>query len=282
MITQQLSARLAKLEGEVKGIGNLTRNQIGTISAIIVAASINIGVSFLDQSYDIPALTWLKEQETILAIDLGVRLREIADYNTSRFVSMPQGVVMIGLTPTQTQQYIQTVILTESSGNQYVINDWGYAGIGQFGASALVSVGLVSKTKFNAARKAGVLRGRDGYIGQKQWLANPSNWLIQGGQKAFLANKQLQIAAMVKLANQNLRYGYNKGALHKTDTPQKHAGFAKAAHLVGAKKAVRWYKYRIDSADRRGTKASKYARDGERVITQSLKKRNQLEVKQWK
>lgn len=273
-----LHNRVTQLESDLKALGVLTRNPIGTIPAALIAIAINTGVSFLEEKQEIPALNWLKEKEKILAIDIGVRLREIADYDTSRFVTMPTGVVMIGLTPAQTQQYIQTVILTESGGNQRIINEFGYAGIGQFGASALASVGLVSRTKFNAARKTGVLHGRDGWNGQKQWLTNPNNWLIQGGQTAFLNNKQLQLAAMIKLANLNIQYGYNKGALHKTDSAKKHAGFAKAAHLVGARKASNWYKYRIDSADRKGTKASKYARDGERAVTLQ----SQLEAKQWK
>ncbi len=65
---------------------------------------------------------------------------------------------------------------------------------------------------------------------------------------------------MIDLANLNIREGYRRGALH--------AGFAKAAHLVGAGNALRWYKYRIDSKDGNGTRASKYARDGERAIKQ--------------
>ncbi len=231
-------------------LGSVTRNPISTLSAVVVAVVLNMGIGWAHIQYKIPAYSYLLEQEQVLATDIGVRLREIADYDTSRFVAMPAGVVMIGLTPAQTQQYIQTVILTESGGNQYVIN------------------GLVSGSKFRAARRAGILRGRDGYKGQKQWLKNPNNWLIQGGQKAFLDNKQLQIKAMIDLANRNIQHGYRTGALHASDKPQKHAGFAKAAHLVGAGKAARWYKYRLDSKDGNDTRASKYARDGERAIKQ--------------
>lgn len=249
-------------------VANVTRNNVGTISAAIVALAINFGINWAHTQEPIPFYSHLLEREQIWATDLGVRLREIADYDTARFVEMPieAGAVMIGLTPQQTQQYIQTVVNTESAGNQFVINKQGYAGLGQHGASALVAVGLVSKSKFLAARKRGRLRGRDGWIGQKTWLANAENWLIDGGQKTFLENRQLQIKAIIDLANLNIRYGYKKGALHKTDTPQRHAGFAKAAHLVGGNKAVRWYKYRIDSVDGNKTKASKYAADGENSI----------------
>lgn len=260
--------RIDALEKALVQIGSMTRNRIGTLPAVIVAVALNMGIGAAHIKYDISAYSYLLEQERVLATDIGVRLREIADYDTNRFVSMPSGVVMIGLTPAQTQQYIQTVILTESGGNQYVINEYGYCGIGQFGASALVAVGLVSAGKFRAALRTGILQGRDGYIGQKQWLKNPSNWLIDGGLQAFLDNKHLQIKAMIDLANLNIQEGYRRGALHASDGPHKHAGFAKGAHLVGAGNAARWYKYRIDSKDGNGTRASTYARDGEHAIQQ--------------
>lgn len=268
-----LQQRLHNIEAAIKitnakmhKMGELTRNPLGTLTAIVIAIAINISIGWLHSKHDLKAYTWLVEQEQIWATDLGVRIREIIDYDTSRFVDMPAGTVMIGLSPTQTQQYIQTVILTESGGDQYAINRFGYAGICQFGAAALVSVGLVSRQKFNAARKTGTLNGRDGYQGQKKWLNNPENWLIQGGLQTFLDNKQLQIKACVSLANQNIQYGYKSGALHRTDSAKKHAGFAKAAHLVGASKATRWYKYRINSKDGNGTTASTYARQGEQAI----------------
>ena len=249
-------------------VANVTRNRIGTISAIAVALLINFVVGWYHIKEPIPAYEHLLEREKIWATDLGVKIREIMDYDTSRFVEMPleAGAVMIGMTPQQTQQYIQTVIRTESAGLQRVINKQGYRGLGQFGVSALVSVGLVSKAKFIRAKARGRLRGRDGYIGQNSFLNNPDNWLIDGGSETFLNNRSLQIKAMIDLANLNIRYGYRRGSLHQSDTPQRHAGFAKAAHLVGASKAHRWYKYRIDSQDGNGTKASKYAADGENSI----------------
>lgn len=263
-----LHNRINDLEQALVKVGSMTRNPVGTLSAVLTAVALNIGIGWAHIQYNIPAYRYLLEQEQVLATDLGVWLREIADYDTSRFVSMPSGVVMIGLTPAQTQQYIQTVILTESGGKQHIINAYGYCGIGQFGASALVAVGLVSASKFRAGIRTGILRGRDGYIGQKQWLKDSTNWLIDGGLQAFLDNKHLQIKAMIELANLNIREGYRRGALHDSDGPHKHAGFAKSAHLVGAGSAARWYKYRIDSYDGNGTRASKYARDGERVIQQ--------------
>lgn len=269
-----LLLRVAKLEATnvaqskaMQFIAEQTRNRLGTLTAISFALVINIGASWLHEKYELAAYTWLLEQETILATDIGVRIREIIDYDTTRFVAMPQGVQLIGLTPAQTQQYVQNVILTESGGNWEIINSAGYHGIGQFGASALVAVGLVSKARFTAARANGTLKGRDGWIGQKQWLKDPSNWLIEGGVTAFLKNKDLQIAAMIKLANLNIQDGYRMGAIHRSDSPKKHAGFSKAAHLVGSGAAAKWYKYRIDRKDGNGTRASKYANDGERAIT---------------
>jgi len=259
---------LEKNSHQIHAVANLTRNRVDTLMAIITALALNIGIGWYHAEHQIPAYEHLLEREKIWATDLGVHLREIVDYDTSRFINMPleAGAVMIGLTPQQTQQYLQTVITTESQGRQKVINDYGYAGLGQFGASALVAVGLVSRERFLKARKRGRLTGKDGYIGQKSWLKDEKNWLIQGGLNTFLNNRSLQIKAIITLANLNLMYGYRHGSLHRSDTPQKHAGFAKAAHLVGSHKAHRWYKYRSDSKDGNGTRASKYAADGEHSI----------------
>ena len=244
VIAAEATAASAKMQAiankkEIKAVALATRNNIGTITAALLALSINIGVNWLHELAPIPAYEKLMEYERMAATDLGVRAREALDGTQStRFVAMPQGVVMIGLTPAQTQQYIQTVIITESGGNQFIINAQGYMGIGQFGASALCAVGLVNCERFKTAMRTGILRGRDGWIGQKQWLADPDNWTIAGGQSTFLNNLQLQIAAMVKLANLNIRHGYSVGALHASDSPQKHAGFAKASHLVGSGRAI--------------------------------------------
>lgn len=272
VIAAEAAAAAAKMQAiankkDIKAVALATRNNVGTISAACLALAINIGVNWLHELAPMPAYEKLMEYERMAATDLGVRVREALDGTQStRFVAMPQGVVMIGLTPAQTQQYIQTVILTESGGNQRIINPQGYVGIGQFGASALCAVGLVSCQRFRAAMRDGILRGRDGWIGQKEWLTNSANWTIEGGQETFRENLQLQIAAMVKLANINIRSGYTAGALHSSDSPQKHAGFAKAAHLVGAGRAINWYKYRIESTDGNRTRASKYARDGESAV----------------
>ncbi|MEB4592827.1 hypothetical protein VSS37_17745 [Candidatus Thiothrix sp. Deng01] len=269
-----LLLRVAKLEAENIGLNRAlayvaqqTRNSLGTITAVCFAITINIGASWLHDKYQVAAYDWMIEHETMLATDVGVRIREIIDFDTNRFVALPSGVQLIGLTPAQTQQWIQELIRTESSGNQTIVNQYGYMGIGQFGASALVAVGLVSKDKFRAACKSGALSGRDCWKGQKQWLKNNDNWLIDGGMDAFLNNKGLQIAAIVKLANLNIQDGYRMGAIHRSDSPQRHGGYAKASHLVGSGNAAKWYKYHIDTRDGNGNPASNYARQGERCIT---------------
>lgn len=254
------------LKKEIQNVAESSRNRVGTITAAILGIIINLAIGWYTENNKIPAWEKLLEREQMLATDIGTRLREIIDNDRQdRYVAMPSGAVMIGLTPALTQNYIRTVVLTESAGNQHIINRFGYCGIGQFGAAALVTVGLVNRRKYIAAVINGTLRGRDGYIDQKRWLKNPDNWNIPGGQQAFLDNLQLQIKAMIDLANQNIRRGYALGALHRGDSPARHCGFAKAAHLVGSGKASLWYKYRINSKDGNGTLASKYARDGERA-----------------
>lgn len=235
---------------------------------IVIAVLINMGLNIINSITPIPFYHKLLDQEQIWATDLGIGIRELIDQDTQHFVPLPKPNVLIGLDATQTQQYLQTLIQTESSFQQKTINNAGYMGLGQFGASALVQAGLVDRAKFRAARKAGILQGQDGWIGQKDWLADANNWLLKGGRKAFLNSYDLQIAAIVRLANINLQAGYRHGALHKNDSATKHAGYAKAAHLVGSYGATLWYKYRIDSTDGNTPpmSASTYAQQGEAAL----------------
>lgn len=175
---------------------------------------------------------------------------------------MPQQPLQIdGLTPEQTQAWIQSLMQRESSGiNQD--NDFGYTGLFQFGSDALVSVGLVDEAK-NRAAKAKLKRPKDWYNGpQKTFLADPDNWTIKGGKETFWGSRELQEKAAVEYANQNLKglRSFTKG------DPAKISGYSQVAHLNGLGAARALAAKGIDSRDGRGTKSSSYFTTGQAAI----------------
>lgn len=115
------------------------------------------------------------------------------------------------------------------SGNDYMAeNTLGYLGKYQFGAAALVDVGLVNAESYRRwARK-----GRPG--GQKKFLDNPDNWNIEGGKESFFKKPEIQEQAMLDLTERNYQYLVRKGAIqHNFTGTQRVYGLLAAAHLGG-------------------------------------------------
>jgi hypothetical protein len=106
----------------------------------------------------------------------------------------------------------------ESGGNYKSQNTLGYTGAYQFGAPALETVGYL---------KPGV--GRQG----NQALNNPQNWSIPGGKQAFLANKELQDAAMRKLMESNRKTLTKMGLIKPGMSEKVINAMLAAAHLAG-------------------------------------------------
>lgn len=158
-----------------------------------------------------------------------------------------------GLSPEQTQAWLQSLMQRESSGvNQD--NQYGYTGLFQFGADALGSVGLVNTNRLAQAKK------QKGYS-QKAFLNNPDNWNIEGGKAEYWNNHPLQAKAAVDLANMNLK----SLSKYNLDTPGKLAGAAMASHLVGAG-GVQKLLGGSNPSDANGTTAKDYFNRGSAAI----------------
>ena len=183
-----------------------------------------------------------------------------------------EGGNLTGMTEAQSRAVMGDIQNTESTGKLDSDNKQGYFGQYQFGAEALIEAGLVKGDNLKSAKKASgkdwyKKRTRNGEMGgHEAFLRNPANWTVKGGLDAYLSDKALQDKSVSALANKNIQYGINSGALSKNSLPERVAGYVKAAHLVGAGKANKWFLKGIDSKDGNGTKASKYANDGANAI----------------
>ena len=261
-----------------------TTPKTGWVMAIIIAIIINLFAIPYLQKHDVPYLTTglntALEYEAELAIDLGILVADTITHTDRTAPSIPEGMAIIGLNAAEASALIESVRKSEAP--SYTIRNWaGYFGQWQFGAEALVTVGLVKRAEFEAAKRAGILRGNGGWKGQGKWLENPNNWTIPGGLNAYLKTPSIQDAAFIRLCNTNIRDGYQMRVLSRSTPAHKIAGWAKASHLKGTGAARRWYKYKIDSTDGNGTKTSTYALQAERAV-QSLNNTAQLTgVTQW-
>ncbi|MGV7078494.1 peptidoglycan-binding protein LysM [Testudinibacter sp. P80/BLE/0925] len=174
-----------------------------------------------------------------------------------------------GLSQSETAALIDQVIHSESGGKLDVINDKGYLGLYQFGAQALADVGLIDRSKFDAAVKIhgkGLANGSNA-AAHKTFLEDESNWNLAGGQRTFLASKSAQDEAMIKLLNNNAKYlggTYSGGAEHK-------AGLLMAAHLKGWSNAKAYAEKGIDSKDGYGTTVSSYYNKGKAAVANAPK-----------
>ncbi len=180
--------------------------------------------------------------------------------STAAFASQYDGQIT-GLTPSQAARLAANTALTESSFDPTIINDYGYSGLYQFGASALVEVGLVKRSAFENAPNQ-VKNGTN----QRAWLENSDNWTIEGGLNTFLSNQAMQSKAFTDLANANIKTGKRLGALSNNSSAEDIAAFVKAAHLKGAGAAIEYFKHGADDTDANGTSMSKYARQAREAI----------------
>ncbi len=208
------------------------------------------------------AVNKVKEWQHIAGTDLGLLAADTFSGESRRPKAQQSRYSLIGLTEKQTSALMASLLKTESAGRYYIENQFCYLGAWQFGASALAQVGLIKRRQLKSASK-GVKTGRKGHC---QFLHNHHNWVITGGYRAFLRNRNMQNEAFIRLANFNILTGLKKRVLRRDSSPSRIAGFVKAAHLIGTHRAIRWYKYSIDSKDGNGTRTSTYARQGERAV----------------
>lgn len=172
------------------------------------------------------------------------------------------GGVIDGLSLEQTQAYMGSLAMRESGNDQRVENQYGYMGAYQFGADALSDVGMVDKQKwlkFKAENKK-VYAGGHGKSAHARFLADPSNWLIQGGKEAFLNNRQIQDTALIRLTNNNAKTLSRNGVYG--GTAEHKSGLLMASHLKGAGNAIEFAKHGTNSRDANGTGVEEYYNRG--------------------
>ena len=157
------------------------------------------------------------------------------------------------------------MVESKSKGDLTAENSRGFLGRYQFGSSALVDVKLVKRDRYIRATfisregsKQKVV-WRNG-LTQKTFLANPSNWTIKGGKKAFLASEALQERAMDQLLAMNYKKVIKAGV--NPNDKQTLKGLLMAAHLGGVKNALAYAKNKVEFRDAFGTKISKYYKIG--------------------
>ncbi|HHW7518569.1 TPA: peptidoglycan-binding protein LysM [Mannheimia haemolytica] len=183
-----------------------------------------------------------------LVVDMA---KKVANMTTSK------SLTVTGLTPAQTKALLLALAKRESNGNYQIENKFGYLGAYQFGAAALVDVGLISQAKYAMAieLKSGIANGANAK-NHKAFLADDKNWLLSGGKTAFLNSPSSQDEAIVKLMNRNASTMIAKGVY--VGNAEHKAGLLMAAHLKGAGNAIKFAQMGIATKDGFGTSIKDY------------------------
>ncbi|WP_432785031.1 hypothetical protein AAEX37_01952 [Oligella sp. MSHR50489EDL] len=176
-----------------------------------------------------------------------------------------------GLTEEETAAYAAHLAHRESSNNMHAVNKWGYAGLYQFGASALAETGFIDRAKLDKASK-GVKYGSNAKE-HIAFLSDPDNWLI-GDWEKYKASREMQDESLKRLTEKNLNWTAKSHGWDK----KKMFGAAFAAHLKGAENANKWYQKGIDSYDGNKTYLSSYAKLGEKTYADFLIKSQSTDV----
>lgn len=146
------------------------------------------------------------------------------------------------LTAVQVQNFKNLIGYRESTNNYTSVNQLGYLGKYQFGASALQTVGFVNNGATNAT------------------LTNPSVWTgkMDVHSKAdYLGNGSAQEVAMDGLMSVNYKSLVRNGIVSISSPADVVTGYLAIAHLLGTGGCIQ-FKQGINGSDANGTTASKY------------------------
>ncbi|WP_324681595.1 peptidoglycan-binding protein LysM [Bibersteinia trehalosi] len=180
----------------------------------------------------------------------------VADYALNQKAEAKMKSVT-GLTEKQTAALLRALAKRESGGNYQIENKFGYLGAYQFGAAALVDVGLVNAEHYKKAVSfnKGVSNGSNARY-HKWFLAQNEFWDLKGGKTAFLNSPSVQDEAIVKLMNRNAKTMTAKGVY--SGSAENKAGLLMAAHLKGAGNAIKFAKTGVATKDGFGTSIKDY------------------------
>ncbi|AHG75421.1 LysM domain protein [Mannheimia varigena USDA-ARS-USMARC-1296] len=170
-----------------------------------------------------------------------------------------------GLNEKQTAALLAALAKRESNNNYKIENKFGYLGAYQFGAAALVDVGLISHTKYSSAikTKTGIANGANA-TNHKAFLADNSNWTLNGGKSTFLNSPLVQDEAIITLMNRNAKTMTAKGVYG--GSAENKAGLLMAAHLKGAGNAIKFAQKGVATKDGFGTSIRDYYNLGAKSV----------------
>lgn len=142
--------------------------------------------------------------------------------------------------------YMAQTGYSESNGDYTAVNQYGYLGKYQMGASALIDQGYV---------KPGT---------SQSGLSDPNNWTGKDGMNGpsdFTGNPAIQEKTMYDYSNRNYNALVAKGIVTKDTPADETAGLLSTAHLLGAGGAAKWYSSGSGS-DANGTTGTDYYNRG--------------------
>lgn len=171
------------------------------------------------------------------------------------------GGTITGMSDSETRAYAANVAYTESRFRTQVENDYGYMGLYQFGAVALVEAGLINRNKYNAAVKihGGKLANGANAAVHKAFIADSSNWNSGYNKQQFLNNPSLQHKAFVSYTNNNIQYASAAAKRAMNGNIAKIASYMKMAHLLGPSRASEGtVNPNFDASDKNQTSMQEY------------------------
>lgn len=263
----QIIGRLDRIEAHTQELLAQTLPRMPQLYACMLGLAVFSLIDYTLKTRDIPYLSVTYEQITDYvgneSASAGVWISDfMGNVDRSAPPLMAENAIR-GLDSTQTCRLMVALRARESSHKYRIVNEYGYLGAYQFGASALATVGLVSTQAVQQAPKR-VRQGLNPEHGE--FLRNSAHWTGSNYQH-FLSTPHLQDAAFISLANTNVSAGFGARALIKSNQG-RIAGYVAAAHLKGSGAANSWYLRGKDSRDGNGTKTSDYAALGEAAINQ--------------
>lgn len=176
-----------------------------------------------------------------------------------------RGLRIGNLSEVQTAAIAANTASTESNFRMGIINSYGYAGLYQFGGSALADIGYMKKVGGGWRRENAAMR-------------SASNWNNGLSLDKFLGSRELQDRAFVALCNKNIGYGRgmagsNVGKFDQIiSTLPGMAKYLKMAHLKGPSAAVKGLLFGRDARDGTGTSMIQYGQGAANAVSSIVAK----------
>lgn len=171
------------------------------------------------------------------------------------------GGIITGMSDNETRAYAANVAYTESRFRHQIENDYGYLGLYQFGAAALVEAGLIQRSRYQAAVQihgSKLANGANASI-HKAFIADSSNWAAGHSKQHFLNNPHIQHQAFVAYTNNNIQYATPAAKRAMQGNLAKIAAYMKMAHLLEYSRASEGtVNPNFDASDKNQTSMQQY------------------------